>query len=230
MPKYTGKLAMVALVLVVFGIFVYFDLGQYLTLDNIKSRQQEVVQLYQQSPVLFGLVFFVLYVIMAALSIPGAAIMTLIAGSIFGLIWGSIIVSFASTIGATLAFLIARYLLRDAIQTKYHDKLQAINHGVEQDGGYYLFTLRLVPAFPFFIINLLMGITTIPLTVYYLISQLGMLPATIIYVNAGKQLASIDSLSGILSPQILLAFTLLGIFPIVAKKLLQFFNRKQQES
>ncbi len=229
MSKRHGKIIILSLVVVLISLFFYFDLGQYLTLEVIKSKQAQVAAYYTEHPFGFSLIFFSIYVLMAALSIPGAALLTLIAGSIFGLLWGSIIVSFASTIGATFAFLIARYLFRDSIQEKYGEKLQTINDGVQHEGGYYLFTLRLVPAFPFFLVNLVMGVTTIPLVIYYLVSQIGMLPATIIYVNAGKQLAEIDSLSGILSPQLLFAFALLGIFPIAAKKMIEFINRRKHD-
>ena len=222
------KIILILCIVCLFSLFFYFDLGQHLTLDNIKSKQQQVLHYYQANPVIFALGYFLIYVVMAAISIPGAALMTLIAGSIFGLLWGSIIVSFASTIGASLAFLIARYLFKDFIQNRYEKNLTRINRGIEQEGAYYLFTLRLVPAFPFFIINLVMGITTIPVGIFYVVSQLGMLPATIIYVNAGKQLASIESLSGILSPPIVFAFVLLGLFPIVVKKLLAVIQSRKQ--
>lgn len=201
-----------------FGLMLYFDLTSYLNFANIKEQQAVIDGVYQQYPLLFPLVFFLLYVLMTAVSFPGAAVMTLLAGAIFGLLIGTVIVSFASTMGASLAFLTARYLFRDTLQERYENKLTAINRGIEQDGAYYLLTLRLVPLFPFFIINLLMGLTKIRLAVYYWISQLGMLPATIIYVNAGTQLAGIESVKGILSPELLFAFALLGLFPLVVKK------------
>jgi len=153
------------------------------------------------------------------LSLPGAAIMTLVAGAIFGLVWGVIIVSFASTIGATLAFLVARFLLRDSIQAKFGDKLKAFNAGVEKEGGFYLFTLRLVPAFPFFMINVVMGLTTMKATTFFWVSQIGMLAGTVVFVYAGQQLSEITSLKGILSPGLIGAFVLIGILPLVAKKI-----------
>jgi pyruvate/2-oxoglutarate dehydrogenase complex dihydrolipoamide dehydrogenase (E3) component/uncharacterized membrane protein YdjX (TVP38/TMEM64 family) len=169
----------------------------------------------------------VIYVIVTALSFPGAAVMTLVAGAIFGLLWGTVIVSFASTIGATLAFLASRFLLRDGIQKKFGDKLKAINDGVTKEGGFYLFTMRLVPAFPFFVINLVMGLTTIKTRTFFWVSQLGMLAGTLVFVNAGTELAKITSLKGILSPGLIGAFVLLGIFPIIAKKIIDTFKARK---
>lgn len=222
-----GKIVIISLIALALGLYFYFDLAQYLNLEYIKSRQTGVENYYAANPLQFSLAFFFAYVFMAAFSIPGATLFTLIAGAIFGLLWGTIIVSFASTIGASLAFLIARYLLKESIQNKYGSKLKTINEGIDKEGGFYLFTLRLVPAFPFFIINLVMGITSIRLIIFYLVSQIGMLPATIIYVNAGTQLAKLESLSGILSPKLLIAFALLGLFPLLAKKFIDYVNRRK---
>lgn len=212
------------LVLLIFvGLIVAFfatGLNEQLTLESFKAQQAELAQLNTDNPWLVGGVYFGLYVLVTALSLPGAAIMTLAGGALFGLATGLVIVSFASSIGATLAFLASRFLLRDWVQSKFGDRLKAINQGVEKEGGFYLFTLRLVPAFPFFVINLLMGLTPIKPFTFYWVSQLGMLAGTAVYVNAGTQLAQLNSLSGILSPGLLGSFVLLGIFPIVAKKLL----------
>jgi dihydrolipoamide dehydrogenase len=173
------------------------------------------------------LIFFALYVAVTGLSLPGAALLTLIAGAIFGLLWGTLIVSFASTLGATLAFLVARFLLRDWVQSRFSEKLKAVNRGVAKDGPFYLFTLRLVPLFPFFVINLVMGLSPIRATTFYWVSQIGMLPGTLVYVNAGTQIASIDSLNGILSPTLLASFALLGVFPLLAKKLVAFIKARR---
>lgn len=204
-----------------------FDLQQYLTLEYIKSQQQSFSQYYAENTILTLAIYFVIYVATTALSLPGAAVLTLAGGGLFGLLTGTIIVSFASTLGATLAFLVSRYLLRDYVQSKFGDKLATINNGIEKEGEFYLFTLRLIPAFPFFLINLVMGLTPIKTVKYFIVSQLGMLPGTVVYVFAGTQLAQIDSLSGILSPGLITAFVLLGIFPLLAKKIIGFVNQKR---
>ncbi len=208
-------LAIIALLIV--GFFV-FDLGQYFSLDYFKSKQADIDAFYQANPGQTVVIFFLIYVAVTGLSLPGAALMTLVAGAIFGLLWGTVIVSFASTIGATLAFLASRFLFRDLVQNRFGRSLAAVNRGVEKDGAFYLFTLRLVPAFPFFVINLVMGLTPIGVVTFFLVSQVGMFAGTVVYVNAGTQLAQIESLRGILSPQLIASFTLLGIFPLIAKK------------
>ncbi len=208
-------LAIIALLIV--GFFV-FDLGQYFSLDYFKSKQADIDAFYRANPGQTVVIFFLIYVAVTGLSLPGAALMTLVAGAIFGLLWGTVIVSFASTIGATLAFLASRFLFRDLVQNRFGRSLAAVNRGVEKDGAFYLFTLRLVPAFPFFVINLVMGLTPIGVVTFFLVSQVGMFAGTVVYVNAGTQLAQIESLRGILSPQLIASFTLLGIFPLIAKK------------
>ena len=213
-----ARLLVLAVVVALIGAYFAFDLGQYLSLEHFKARQA-VFESYRAShPWQTALVFFLGYVAVTGLSLPGATLMTLVGGAIFGLLWGTVIVSFASTIGATLAFLAARFLLRDGVQRRFGDRLGAINKGVAKDGPFYLFTLRLVPIFPFFIINLVMGLTPLRASTFYWVSQLGMLPATLVYVNAGREIGRIDSLSGILSPGLLLSFVLLGLFPLIAKK------------
>ena len=154
--------------------------------------------------------------------------MTLIGGALFGLVTGTILVSLCSTTGATLAFLVARFLLRDSIQNKFGDRLEAINRGIEKEGMFYLFTMRLIPAIPFFVINLVMGLTPIRTLPFFFVSQLGMFPGTIVYVNAGTQLAQLDSLAGILSLPLILSFVLLGIFPLIVKKAMKFVTNKRQ--
>lgn len=193
------------------------NFGQYLTLDNAKAQQAELAAFIADNFVVAAASYFLAYVAITAFSIPGAAVVTLLGAALFGFWTSLLLVSFASTIGATLAFLSSRYLLRDWVQTKFGDKLNAINQGVERDGAFYLFSLRLIPVFPFFLINLLMGLTPIATARFYLVSQLGMLPGTAVYLNAGTQLAQIDSLSGIVSPTVLASFALLGLFPVIAK-------------
>lgn len=215
-----NKIILIAVIAALFVSFFFFDLQQYFSLDFIKAKQQAFNSYYQQNTFLTLLMFFVVYVAMAALSLPGAAIMTVLAGTLFGLVTGVIVVSFASTIGATLAFLVARYLFRDTLQDRYADKLRLINEGVEKEGPLYLFAMRLVPLFPFFLVNILMGFTKLKTFTFAWVSQLGMLAGTAVFVYAGTQLAQIDSLSSILSPGLIMAFALLGIFPVIAKKIM----------
>ena len=220
----------VLLILLVAGMviaFFAFDLEQYLTLEFLKQRQEAFAALQEQSPWQVAGLFFALYVVTTALSLPGAAILTLAAGAVFGLLEGLLLVSFASSIGATLAFLTARFVLRDAVQKRFGERLKAVNAGINRDGALYLFTLRLVPLFPFFLINLLMGLTPIKTRTFYWVSQAGMLAGTLVYVNAGTQLAQLQSLSGILSPSLLGAFILLGVFPMLAKKVTRSLQRRR---
>jgi uncharacterized membrane protein YdjX (TVP38/TMEM64 family) len=171
-----------------------------------------------------------IYILSAALSLPGAAVLTIAAGAFFGLLTGVVIVSFASTIGATLACIVSRFLLRDWVQEKFGDRITKVNEGIEKEGAFYLFTLRLIPIFPFWLINLAMGVTKMRLITYFWVSQIGMLAGTIVYVNAGKELAKIDSLKGILSPGLIVSFVLLGIFPIAVKKMIAFYKSKKDKS
>ncbi|MBL8368911.1 MAG: FAD-dependent oxidoreductase [Candidatus Accumulibacter sp.] len=204
------------------GLLVaYFalDLGRFLSIEHFKSQQEAIEAWRNAQPVKAGLLFFVAYVAVTGLSLPGAAVMTLAGGAIFGLFWGLLLVSFASSLGATLAFLASRFLLRDWVQKRFSDRMRAINAGIDKEGGFYLFTLRLVPLFPFFVINLVMGLTPLRMRTFYWVSQLGMLAGTLVYVNAGTQLARIDSLAGILSPALVASFVLLGFFPLIAKKI-----------
>ncbi|HEX4916617.1 MAG TPA: FAD-dependent oxidoreductase [Limnobacter sp.] len=212
------KIVLLLLLAAVVAVFA-FDLHTLLTLESLKASLADFRAFQAESPGLVIGVYFAAYVVVTAFSIPGAAVMTLAGGALFGLLQGLIIVSFASTLGATLAFLGARYLLRDSVQAKFGARLKAINAGVEKEGAFYLFTLRLVPVFPFFLINLLMGLTSMKAFTFFWVSQLGMLAGTAVYVNAGTELANINSLSGILSPGLLLSFVLLGFFPLIAKKI-----------
>ncbi len=223
--KLIQRLLIVGAIIGAVVLFQTLGLGQYLTLDYLKGSQDKFSQLYSENRL--GVIGFYLavYIGVAALSLPGAAVMTLAGGFMFGFWVGLVLVSFASTIGATLACFVARFLLRDWVQNKFGSKLAPINRGVEREGAFYLFSLRLVPIFPFFVINLAMGLTKMNLLTFYWVSQVGMLPGTMVYVNAGKELGKIESLSGILSPGLVLSFVILGLFPITAKKLLNFYTR-----
>ena len=214
-------LLLIVLVALIYGFFA-FDLGQYFSLEYFKLQQEGINAYYQANPVQTSVLFFVLYVAVTGLSLPGAALMTLVAGAVFGLLWGTVIVSFASTIGATLAFLASRFLLRDMVQSRFGDSLKSIDENIEKDGAFYLFTLRLVPVFPFFVINLVMGLMPIRTATFFWVSQVGMLAGTIVYVNAGTQIAKIDAMNGILSTGLIISFTLLGIFPLIAKQIIAF--------
>ncbi len=216
-------LAIAALVIFFFGL----DLGRYLSFDYLKSRQLSLETHYTDHQLITMAIYMAVYILVAALSLPGAAVMTLAGGAIFGFWLGLLLVSFASTIGATLAFLVARFLLKDYVQRRFGDKLKAVNEGIEKDGAFYLFTLRLVPLFPFFVINLVMGLTSIRVGTFYIVSQIGMLVGTAVYVNAGTQLSQIDSISGILSPGLIFSFVLLGIFPWIARKIIAVIQSKK---
>lgn len=220
-----GKAVVVGLIVLGIVAFRYFDLGQYLSLDYIKGSQEKFQALYLSRRFVVIAAYMGIYIAVTSLSFPGAAVLTLAGGGLFGLVVGTVVVSFASTIGATLACLVARFLLREWVQNKFGAKLKTINDGIDKEGAFYLFSLRLVPIFPFFVINLLMGLTRMRLFTFYWVSQIGMLAGTVVYVNAGKELAKIDSLSGILSPGVLISFAVLGLFPITAKKLLAFYKR-----
>ncbi len=213
--------------LVAVGLYGYFDLGRLLTLESLKSSRDALVGLYDQKPLATALGFFAVYVAAAALSFPGATILTLAAGAMFGLGVGLVLVSFASSLGALLAFLASRYLLRDTIQSRFGKQLAPINEGMARDGAFYLLTLRLVPVFPFFLVNLLAGLTPIGAGRFYWVSQLGMLAGTAVFVNAGTQLASIRTPGDVLSPGLLLSFVLLGVFPLIAKALLGVLQRRK---
>ncbi len=212
-----SRLVLIIVIAAAIAAFFMFDLGRFFTLEFFKSQQASIDSYFTANPLQTAAIFFAIYVAVTGLSLPGAALMTLVAGAIFGLLWGTVIVSFASSLGATLAFLASRFLFRDAIQSRFGESLKAINAGVEKDGAFYLFTLRLVPAFPFFVINLVMGLTPIRTWAFYWVSQIGMLAGTVVYVNAGTQIARIESLRGILSPELIISFTLLGVFPLIAK-------------
>ena len=219
----------IAIGIVLIGLIVILSqyTGEYLNLAAIKARQAEFAQYYRDNPFLVLPAYFAIYVAVTSLSLPGAAILTLVAGALFGVIVGTILVSFASSIGATCAFFVARYLVGNTLQQKYGDKLAKINEGVRKEGGFYLLALRLIPAFPFFLINILMALTPMKARLFYMISQIGMLPGTIVFVNAGTQLAEIDSLKGLLSPALIGSFVLLGILPIAQKKIIEHIRKRR---
>lgn len=223
----TRKIVLVALLAASAAAFFALDLGRFLSLDYLKQSQAQFAVLVQTQPLLVAGSYFAIYVAATALSLPGAAILTLAGGAIFGLGWGLLIVSFASSVGAMLAFLVARFVLRDSIEARFGDRLAEINRGVQKDGAFYLFTLRLIPVVPFFVINLVMGLTQMRARTFYWVSQLGMLAGTAVFVNAGTQLAQIDSLKGILSPGLLGSFVLLGLFPLVARKVIDALQKRK---
>ena len=218
------KIALLLSLAIAVGLFFAFDLGQYLNLHTLKAQQQDIESFRAANPGIATLGYFIIYVLVTALSLPGATLLTLAGGAVFGLWWGLLIISFASTIGATLAFLIARYLLRDWVSQRFGQRLKTVDDGIAREGAFYLFTLRLVPLFPFFLINLLLGLTAMKARTFYWVSQVGMLAGTVVYVNAGTQLGKIDSLAGIVSPTLLGSFALLGIFPLIARKVVEYIR------
>lgn len=225
----SGIIKKILIVLIITGIiasFFIFDLNQYFTLSYIKASKEKFFLFYSANRILTVSLYMLAYIVMTALSLPGATVMTLAGGALFGFFITLISVSFASTIGATLACFVSRYLLRDWVEKRFGDKLDIINAGIEKDGIFYLFMLRLIPVFPFFIINMLMGLTRIRLYTFYWVSQVGMLAGTAVYVNAGKELGKINSLSGILSPGLIFSFVILGIFPLAVKKIFNWYKLK----
>lgn len=224
------KSAIVGLLLLIVALFFYFDLTRYLNLAYLKESQNRFQLLYEQHSFVVIGIYMLIYIVVTTLSLPGAAVMTLAGGGLFGLLTGTIVVSFASTIGATCACLASRFVLRDWVQNRFGEKLKTINAGIDKEGAFYLFSLRLIPVFPFFVINLLMGLTRMPIRTYFWVSQLGMLPATVVYVNAGNELAKIDSLSTILSPGLIGSFVILGLFPLAVKKLMQRYRGAKESA
>jgi pyruvate/2-oxoglutarate dehydrogenase complex dihydrolipoamide dehydrogenase (E3) component/uncharacterized membrane protein YdjX (TVP38/TMEM64 family) len=221
------QIVLLLLLALAIGAFVALDLGPYLSFEQLKASQANLDQLYAQQPVMVAAVYFGVYVLATALSIPGAVIITLAGGAVFGLWWGLLIVSFASTLGATLAFLASRFVLRDWVEARFGQRLADINAGVDKEGAFYLFTLRLIPVVPFFLINLLMGLTRMKTLTFYVVSQIGMLAGTAVYVNAGTQLAQLESVQGILSPALWGSFVLLGIFPLLARRVVAVIHQRK---
>ncbi|CAM8640131.1 Lpd Pyruvate/2-oxoglutarate dehydrogenase complex, dihydrolipoamide dehydrogenase (E3) component, and related enzymes [Comamonadaceae bacterium] len=222
-----SKLLVLALIGLAIASFVVLDLGRYLSLDALRQSQASLASAYAENPWSLRAGFFAVYVAVASLSLPGAAILTLAGGGVFGLGWGLLLVSFASSVGATVSFLAARFVLRDAVQARFGNRLTEINQGIARDGALYLFSLRLIPVVPFFVINLLMGLTTLRTRTFYWVSQLGMLAGTAVYVNAGTRLAELQSLKDVASPEVLGAFVLLGLFPLIAKALMNLVQKRK---
>lgn len=222
-----SRLALIVLLLAAVAAFVHWDLGRFLTLEQLRTSQAQFAQWHAERPLAFALAYFVVYVLTTAMSFPGATIITLAGGAVFGLWWGTLLVSFASTIGATLAFLVSRFVLRDAIEQRFGQRLADMNKGVEKDGAFYLFSLRLIPVVPFFVINLVMGLTRMKTWTFYWVSQVGMLAGTLAYVNAGTQLSRLDSLSGVLNPALIGSFVLLGILPWLARQIVNLVQRRR---
>jgi len=221
------KLTLVALLILAVLSYITLDLGQYLTLEYAQSQLADIQDYKNENFAQSALIYFLVYVLATSLSIPGAIMITLLGGAIFGVVWGTLLVSFASSIGATMAFLVSRYLLRDWVERRFGDYLAPLNKGIERDGSFYLFTIRMVPLFPFFVVNLLMGLTAIRTTSFYIVSQIGMFTSTVVYLNAGSELSQITSLSGLVSAPVLFSLILLGIFPLVAKLVLNSMQRNR---
>lgn len=221
------KLLLIGAIVAALAAYVLFDLDRYLTLEYVQSQLDVLRQFRDENFLLAAGIYFLVYVLVAALSIPGATPVTLLGGAIFGLLWGTVIVSFASSIGATLAFLISRTLLRNWVQKRFGRYLAPINRGIERDGSFYLFSIRMIPLFPFFVVNLLMGLMPIRVLTFYVVSQVGMLMGTVVYVNAGVQLGQIDSLSGLISGPVILSFVLLGLLPLAARWVVGFVQRNK---
>ncbi|MDX7757719.1 FAD-dependent oxidoreductase [Aeromonas hydrophila] len=215
----SSRLLLVLVMGCLIGAFFAFDLGHYLSLPQLQARQAELAALVDRHFVSAALLFVAVYVVSTALSLPGASLFTLAGSAVFGVAWGLLLVSFASSIGATLAFLSARFLLRDWVERRFGDKLASLQAGMKKEGALYLLSLRLIPIFPFFLVNLLMGLTPIRVSTYYWVSQLGMLPGTFVYVLAGSELANLTSTGNILSPGLMVALTLLGLMPMLLKGL-----------
>ena len=221
-----NKLLLATLIAIVLILLLLFDVHHYFTLEYLKSSKDKLNVYYQDNPLIVLGTYFVIYLASTAFSLPGAAVLSLAGGALFGLTAGTLVVSFASTIGATLAMLIARVLLRDWVKNRFASQMTTINSGMLKEGAFYLFTLRLLPAVPFFVINLVMGLTPLRTVTFFWVSQLGMLPATLVYVNAGSELGKIQTIDDILSPSLIISYVLLGIFPLLVKKILAAIQAK----
>jgi uncharacterized membrane protein YdjX (TVP38/TMEM64 family) len=236
MAKYTDgmkrtlikRLLIATLIICVIAFYNIFSLGHYLTLSQIKAYQKALKGLYTAHPIFFVAAYMLIYILYSAFPLPGVEVISVAAGALFGTLAGTLIVSFASSIGATLACLISRFLFRDWVQSTFGDKVSAVNRGIEQNGAFYLFSLRLIPIIPYFAVNLLMGLSPMPLKTFYLVSQVGMIPATFLFVNAGKELARIQSSSDILSTRLLLSLVLIGLFPLVTSKIVSLYKRHKK--
>lgn len=227
MANRVGKILLVFFIILVFALIYRFNLASYLTFDYLKSSKDTIIDFYSQNLAISLTFYVLLYIIVTALSIPGAAVLTLAGGAVFGFLLGTIVVSFASTIGASLAFLISRFILRDYVQKTFASKIKVINLGIEKQGALYLFMLRLVPVVPFFVINLAMGLTKMKLITFFVVSQVGMLLGTMVYINAGTQLGQLESLAGIMSADLIFSFVLLGVFPFIAKRIITWIEARK---
>ncbi len=216
------KLAIIAFLTLALGSFFYFDIGQQLTLENIKNQQAYLTERYQQAPLQCLLVFFLGFTLYASLPMPGLILWTLLGAAIFGFLPTFTMVSFGTAIGGTLAFLGARHVLKDSLEQRYPQQFKTINDGVEKEGGFYLFSIRLMPLFPFFLVNLLMGLTNIRSRDFYWITQLGMLAVTAVFVNAGTELSQVKSVQSLFTPSLIISFALMGITPLISKKLISY--------
>lgn len=227
--KGSAKIILLCVIIVLLVAAYLLDVSQYLSIDFFKQQRTAIDELYQRRPGIVLLSYFLVYVLVASLSIPGAVVLTLAGGAVFGFLTGLIVVSFASTVGATVAFLLTRYLLRDWVQARFGDRLHIINQGIQQDGAFYVFGLRLVPVFPFFMVNIVLALTPLKVWTFYWVSQLGMLAGTMVYVNAGTQLAQLQELSDIANPFLLISFSLLGVFPIIARRALAIAKTQRKQ-
>ncbi len=223
------KIFLITLISVIIILFFLTDAREYLSFEYLKTSKEIINLQISESYYLYSFLFFLSYILVTALSLPGAAIMTLAAGVFFGLLYGTIIVSFASTIGASLAFLTSRFLIKDWVTNKFHSKITQINNGIKSEGAMYLFTLRLIPAIPFFVINLALGVTAMRLITFAWVSQLGMLPGTLIYVNAGTQISQINNISEIMSVSLIASLIMIALLPLILKKLIVSFKSKKNE-
>lgn len=212
------RLGLIALIAVILVVFYVLGLDHYLSLAYLQSREIWLKRTFAAQPFLWALTYFVIYAVLTGLSLPLAVPITLVAGGVLGVVWGSLVVTVAAAIGASMAFLAARFLFRDWVQAKFSNQLYTVNRGIESDGIFYLFLLRLIPAFPFFIINLVMGLTSMRLRTYFWVSLIGMIPGNVLYINAGAQLSHIRTLQGLFSPQIIASFIAVGVFPLLLKK------------
>ncbi|MCY3541244.1 MAG: TVP38/TMEM64 family protein [Gammaproteobacteria bacterium] len=228
--KNVFKLALAAAVIVCIGLFFFLPLNEYLSFEYIQRQRSAIVDLYLAYPILFIATYVAVYVVLTGLSIPSATLLTLIGGAVFGTVTGTVVVLSASTLGAICAFVLARYVLRDYVQEKFSKYLGQVNRGVAEEGAFYLFGLRVVPVVPYFVVNFVMALTPIRLWTYYWVTQLGMLPGTVLYVNSGKELGKLQSASGILSWTLILSLVALGLFPLVAKKLVDLARSRIRKS
>ncbi len=223
------RLALLAAVLGAVAAYFLLDLDRYLDLEFLKQSHERAVTLVHAHPVMATAGFFLVYVLVTAVSLPGAAVLTLASGALFGLLWGLVLVSFASSVGATAAMLIARRVLGEDVQRRFARQLTSVNRGFEREGGFYLFSIRMVPLFPFFVVNLVMGLTSISVWTYYWVSQVAMLPGTLVYVFAGTQLAAVERMADVLSPGMIVALSLLGLFPLLTRKLIGWIRRARRD-